>query len=82
MAASLALVLPDYKLFQENKIYQVSKNFIDKAIFPPLRKQMKACHFNAGVGDHYLMNHVGINRNLGKKYRGRTGNWEDLQSVW
>lgn len=20
---------------------------------------MKACHFNAGVGDHYLMNHVG-----------------------
>lgn len=38
MAASLALVLPDYKLFQENKIYQVSKNFIDKAIFSPPKK--------------------------------------------
>lgn len=84
MAASLALVLQDYRLFQENKIYQVSRKFIDQAIlvFFSQRKHLKACHFNAGVGDHYLMNHVGMSSRLGKKCRGRIGNREDLESAW
>lgn len=84
MAASLALELQDKTLFQENKRYRVSRKLVDKTVlfFFSLREQLKAHHFSAGVGDQYLMNHVGISSSLGKNCGGRIGNWEDLKSAW
>lgn len=67
MATSLALVLQDHKRFLVNKIYQVSRKFIDKTILVFfLKEQQKAHYFNAGGEDHYPMNHVGISSSLGR----------------
>lgn len=46
-----------------------------------LREQLKTVYFNAGVVDHYLMNHLGRSSRLVKDCRGGAGTQEDLEVV-
>lgn len=46
-----------------------------------LREQLKAVYFNAGVVDHYLINHLGRTSTLVKDCRGSAEIQEDLEAV-